>query len=306
MAQYIEIVRNEISYVDQLLESVPFTPGYTPSQDFLNIYTLNYEKMNKLSQNTSKFPIDANRLLKLGISLGNLIKSLQQDEQFVQQKQTQQLNIMNSMASPRNKPMIRPDDSNPFTERSKPVPSLPQQPAYQIKFMKNLLIILKNFNIGYSRYPSTGSLRFKGLDGSLNQSSSTLNSNKSPIKLSSRQLLIEKLEINIELDNLFIYKILFQIISRIFKIIQDQLISNGNYEITPPIGSPVTDESSSIFSGSSSNSSESAALDGYLRLVKETLSRMILGIIEPFVQLILSEIVNGSVENEFYNLIKSL
>ncbi|RCK66566.1 hypothetical protein Cantr_03599 [Candida viswanathii] len=56
----------------------------------------------KLNQQPAKFPVDANKLLKLGISLGNLIKTLQIDEESYQQQHSQQRQLLSNLNNTRS------------------------------------------------------------------------------------------------------------------------------------------------------------------------------------------------------------
>ena len=51
----------------------------------------------KLNEQPLKFPVDANKLLKLGISLGNLIRTLQIDEESYQQQHNQQRQFLQNL-----------------------------------------------------------------------------------------------------------------------------------------------------------------------------------------------------------------
>lgn len=423
---YIETLDSEILNLNHLLESVPFSPT-TPTKPkfFLNVYRLNYNQLDALNNPNeeegglaNKFPINSNKLLKLGISLGNLIKSLQMDEEINQQQQLQQQQFVNNLNNLKTKNggqvpggigsrsnstsgsvITSPVTMNdPFNDNdtiisnsssntnSKAAPNLSN---CQIKFIKNLLVLLKNFDIGNnpSNYgsklqemptsgsnstlnqygsntngnnnsnttnnnihnksngngPQSTSNSNENISGSgqsnmstySNQSGTGSNTNASPIKLNSKQLLIEKLEINISLDNLFIFKIIIKLLLNIYDILKEPLMKanlmNGNpndTKISPKanhahkssIVSTNTNfsslsqsedfENSSIFSYNSFNSISSKdnnmTVEEYYRLLKQILNRINAGIIEPFIQLILAEIVENNISNDFNNLINNI
>ena len=65
-----DTLRKEQANIEHLLRTIPFNDNCSvDSKHFLNIYQLTYEDMLKLNGNDVKFPIDSNKLLKLGISL---------------------------------------------------------------------------------------------------------------------------------------------------------------------------------------------------------------------------------------------
>lgn len=301
---FIEVLTTEIRNYEDLIEQVPFN-DYQPQKNFLNIYRLNYKELYKHINGTS-FPIDANKLLKLTITLGNLIKSLQLDEEMYDQQHQQQqaFNSKLGVDNTKSRNVSGASNGNPFESPKHYINSTPisNQPSYQIKFIKNLLLILKNFDIGF-------------VNKEMNQSSTTLNQSlSSPIKLNSKQLLIEKLEININLDTLFIYKNLITLLIRIF------LILKGHIEYNQELGIMNQDtstgggnsnrnsfEQSSIFSTTSanSNSSDSISTDEYFKLLNQILNRISNGLIEPLLKYLM-EFVGANVMNEFKALITSL
>lgn len=257
---FTKVLDKEINSFQELLDTIPFK-NY-PTKSFLKIYKLNYKELHRYITH-NRFPIDNAKLLKLTISLGNLIKSLKMDEDMYKQQQSQQSNFtarLNSMATPKHFINSEPMDSQPF---------------YQIKFIKNMLLILKNFDIGHDFKDSS--------------STTTLNQyQNSPIKLNSTQLLIEKLEININLDTLFIYKTLLTILVIVLKLLK------SHYEY-------VDDDQGSIFL----SGSENISADEYNRLLNQILTRINNGLIEPLVKFI-SEFANTNMTNEFKTLITSL
>ncbi|KAK6456362.1 uncharacterized protein RJT20DRAFT_135119 [Scheffersomyces xylosifermentans] len=384
------LVQDEIVTIEGLLSSIPFTAKSQESLSyFLNIYKLNYRSLQKLNDQPFKFPIESSKVLKLGISLGNLIKTLQLDEETYEQQNQEQksfINAVNSLKSPaqanpaptsargpRGAGSATPtQEYNPFNPQtpknnlSSPAPNgapaTPShgghvnQPPYQIKFMTNLLIILKNFDIGSSavQVSQNGPNSFNNgipnnnTAASINSHNSDLNStnlklhemttshststltshgtngtnnssNASPIKLSSKQLLIEKLEINIKLDNILIYRVLLKLILQVLGTLQLYLgnsADSGGAMLASPssigAGAGGVDyaENSSIFSSNSLNTNDSRGslmtMDEYVRIIQSIVSRISAGIIEPFIRLIIVELVENNVQHDFNKLVNSL
>lgn len=417
---------------------------------FMNLYKLRRDELvNILNNGENTVGIDSNKMLKLGISFGNLIKNCQIDEQpgirvvtlasimtpgtsgmgqgnsggnsFMNRLQS--LSTENGSALTLAGPQIpAPEIDNPFmAKQTVPPPpgqsrSSVQLTVQQVKFLRNLVTLLKNFDVGSSslyhkrssnpphnngsagghRGVSTSSILSgnsagntvngvsngnRGSDmyneygnneyggdahsgmgnqpsnrdsatsgtfgagtgsGSINGSthtgglnSSTANSS-SPIKLTSKQLLIEKLEININLDLLFIYQILFKLILRIYEIMKQGIVqhqvSSGIQERSAlnstDLGKPPSmvgefnfsmnitmnnaqsaNDSSSIFSSNSATSSDSSSIcspDEYVRLVRQITDRISYGIIGPFVNIIVSEIVEPNINQGFHDVMVSL
>ncbi|KAG7195440.1 uncharacterized protein KQ657_003201 [Scheffersomyces spartinae] len=433
---------------------------------FMNLYKLRRDELvNILNNSENTLGIDSNKMLKLGISFGNLIKNSQIDERPGTRVISQPSGITANTSNDGNTFMNRiqslndgngsattlgggeqdpaPEIDNPFMSKP-PVSSQPvqnrstlQQTVQQVKFLRNLLTLLKNFDVGSSslynkrsshnphntnnnnhnnnnhnnnnhnangsagghrgvssssvlsgnsannntanggyrrgsdmynydsqnEYSGTSSDCHSGIGGnpmynrdsanygvptgsaSINGSthtgglatSSVVSS--SPIKLTSKQLLIEKLEININLDLLFIYQVLFKLILRIYEImkqgiLQHQIPTLGNLErgtlngsdtVKPPSSLisdfnfsmnitmnhtlTTTNDSSSIFSSNSAASSDSSSLctpDEYVRLIKQVTDRISFGIIGPFVNIIVSEIVEPNINQGFHDVMVSL
>lgn len=363
MASYLDVVSGEIASIKHMLASLPFdrTEGlsHTKSPYFLDVYRVHRPEMLALNEDNGVFPLDASKLLKLGISLGNLLKSLQQDEEqyLEQQKKQQQFNksLGGALIQPgSHSGLFQPAKSALYSDQlgSPYAPSNDRRisassgtnggasfqippPPYQTRFVQNLLKILKNYDIGtattYSNTPnfnsnsnntnnnnilqqtpsnlnlqSLQSLQPVALSGS---STSTLSQQMqgSPIKLSSKQLLIEKLEINIQLDNLFTYKILLKLVQQIYEIIELQLeVSGGGGVLNGTVQKDVS-SSSSIFSTASYSSSDSSMTnDEYLQLLRLIVNRISTGIIEPFIQVIVTQIAERGVIERFGELLKSL
>ena len=409
MTSLTTIIKEEQAFIEDLLSSIPFSSN--PTTYFLKIYKLSHHQLNRLNDEPFKFPIEANKLLKLGISLGSLMNTLSIDEENYKQQIAQQRQFMaringriastqtqaqiptptpaststststpKSMLAPASAPApaperkslmgLRPgyDANDPFNSNNSPASYTPltagpphpsqqlqqpsrhvihssgqqpsgshHQPSYQVRFLKSLLTILKNFDIDGPRDP-IGSHQSQGRSSTMSynresmasygsssftpkrvQSNGSFGSgiNTSPIKLNSRQLLIEKLEINIKLDNLFIYKIMFKLILSIYAKLSETLLQIREEEqyisaiTTATIPSSSTsahqDESSSIFSGESSNSLESNLSNTeYLKLLHNVLYRISQGIIQPFVTLLYVEFVETKVTEDFTQLMNTL
>lgn len=310
----IHTLRKEQANIEHLLRTIPFNDNCSvDSKHFLNIYQLTHEDMLKLNGNDIKFPIDSNKLLKLGISLGNLIKSLQYDEEtYSQQKQQQQQRLFMNSLDPKarkiNTNFSNNEPYNPFKDQQISTNNSGDtgQPVYQIKFIRNLLSILKNFDIG-NNYSVSQKLQ----EVSSNNSNATLNQyevSTSPIKLNSNQLLIEKLEININLDAIFIYKIIIQLILKIYANIEKHLLhirqaSPNNEEI--PSNSPKANPA--VFSPNSNNTGSSGApVDEYDKILKHAINKISNGLIDPFTRLIINQVVLPSINGQVNSFLSSL
>ncbi|KAK6197928.1 uncharacterized protein RJT21DRAFT_53409 [Scheffersomyces amazonensis] len=421
------LIDEEINSISSLLRTIPFNRSATSTDYFLGLYKLNYDQL--IGLNDHKFPIDSSKLLKLGISLGNLLKTLQQDEEVEGQQQQQQQQVQRSVprvvhqqlqhaiqstnvgspppssaavpSTPERKsgPKQLPptpksnSQSSPFLSDLPPTPPpkphiitsnnaasgqldsefyntsnnpfnyngngiTASYPIYQIKFIKNLLSILKNFDIGNVSVEGLGISSPTNVQrvGSISSSNSSVSSqttlpsnaqgnasiNVSPIKLNSRQLLIEKLEININLDTLFIYKIVFNLLLQILNNIYENII-----KINPPpqpstpskefLGNPLPprqiklddDETSSIFSSNSDKrnsnggirhsaiSNGSKRLSGsshethekqldYNSILSQCIQRISSGIVDPFKRFVFVELVESNLQQDFNQLLTTL
>lgn len=312
---------SEIKSLSHLLASVPFDPKPSHKQKFfLNVYKLNYNQVAALGRDDEgglahKFPINSNKLLKLGISLGNLIKSLQLDEQMASSQQP----FVGSITTKKITPNSSVDD--PFLDDASRASTRLQLAPYQLKFVSNLAGLLKNFDIGVQTYrpdlaasqsnltlnqyntPTNGSTHSNpSVNGSLS------GTNASPIRLNSKQLLVEKLEINISLDTLFIYKIVLKLVIDIYAIIKDHL---AKANVGPHFVKPTIDrddfESASIFSYNSMTSApEHLSVEEYYRALKQAVTRINAGLVDPFIRLVLAEIVEPNIQNDFSNLINNM
>lgn len=321
------ILDEAIAYVQGLLDSIPFSSDRTTH--FLNVYKIYHQDLIKLNDEPYKFPIEASKLLKLNISLGNLLKALQTDEEIYKQQNLQQKRYLNKLNSIQERRTATPtgvkEDGlrQPVSDQSvKHAISSGQvsqslQPPYQVRFVKNMVTILKNFDIdvpvkqepSYHRDSTTSSFGSAPHTPkrmiSNGSSSGPYATNTSPIKLNSKQLLIEKLEINIKLDNLFIYKITFKLILEIYNRLQQSLQSDGSVTSSP--SKVKNDDESSIFSGISANSQDSnMGNEEYLKYVNNLLRRISYGITQPFVALVFREHVEQQLTDDFSQLINTL
>ena len=157
-------IAREINAINHILATVPFRNTSAPLPYFLDTYKLQYEDMVPIND-ANKFPIEPNKLLKLGISLGNLIKTLKLDEEMHQEQQQRQslfiasLNnsvsrhpsVNHSLASIKSPVSGYYDPYDPFhgeRQSSTVTNSANNQSLQHVKFVKNLLLLLKNFDIG--------------------------------------------------------------------------------------------------------------------------------------------------------------
>ncbi|KAG7662242.1 uncharacterized protein J8A68_004252 [[Candida] subhashii] len=356
MATYVSMIDKEIKHFDEVLHSVPFNSDC--SKLFLRVYDLSYDQLIQLNSQTNKFPIESHKLLKLGISLGNLIRTYEIEHAAFEHQVQQQLNFFQKQKKAthtRQKSRINPPElTTPHSIKNESSHSLGSEGAhsitsgsmhsFQIRFLKNLANILKSFDINDGQ-PSTTVIptSFRQSNGSMNRkSTASMNSlprtpprpiststqlssgsgisnvNYSPIKLTSGQLLIEKLEININLDSLFTYKIVFKLFLKIFEILKKSIIHSGNekisLELTPtstssPNGTNESGgwESSSIFSSNSIHSQDSAmSTEEYLKMLHQVIKQISYGIMEPFILMIYHEIVEPEIHNGFSSLLDSL
>ncbi|KAG5416832.1 hypothetical protein I9W82_005562 [Candida metapsilosis] len=323
---YPSFLDEDIAYVQGLLDTIPFSSDRTAH--FLNVYKIYHQELLKLNDQPHKFPIEGSKLLKLNISLGNLLKALQTDEEVYKQQNLQQKRYMNKLSSIQERrtatPMGIKEDGLRSAAPDQPVKHVIHsgsstqslQPPYQVRFVKNMVTILKNFdiNVPVSRQPSYHRDSATSSFGSAPHTpkrvvsngsmSGPYASNSSPIKINSKQLLIEKLEINIKLDNLFIYKITLKLILEIFHRLQQSLQGDS---LTSSPSKTKNDDESSIFSGASATSQDSGmGNEEYLKYVNNVLRRINYGIIQPFVALIFREYVEQQISDDFSQLINTL
>ncbi|RLV91649.1 hypothetical protein JA1_003723 [Spathaspora sp. JA1] len=346
-------VEDVITYIQELLGSIPFEEK-TKVLPLLGVYKISHYDLIQLNNYPEKFPIDGNKLLKLGISLGNLLKTLEAEKEAYQRQQMQQQVFVRSLNKSRgnNKSRHPISEYDPFKEDVGSESRLKRESGssdgtlngtalpYQVRFMVNLLSVLKSFDIRTPpinkpetfRYNSMSHLQSYGHSDAFSTRDSIVSNNNpsktppplrpssftsessraevspnsSPIKLSSRQLSIEKLEININVDNIFIYKIVLKIICEIFISIKEHMESQGIAADSIPKND--LDESYSIFSSNTINSSDSTYLgnDEYVRVTHQVMKRISSGILEPFVVMLFQELAEHQIRGSFTTLINSL
>lgn len=352
----MSMIDKEIDHFEEILESVPFNSDC--SKLFLRVYELSYDRLIQLNNHPNKFPIEGSKLLKLGISFGNLIRTYETEQALFEHQQQQQQNFMQNMKKTnvaRPKSRITPpelatgtqntDKDEPNAYSSDSIPN-GMMHSYQVRFLRNLASILKSFDITYMDSTvltpsqtrlSTGSANRKSTSMSslprtpprppstatqISQTSGTSTVNYSPIKLTLGQLLIEKLEININLDSLFTYKIVFKLLLKIFGILRKSIIVNGieklSLEVSPRTSSLLASapagnsdsgawESSSIFSLNSLHSQDSLmTAEEYLKLLHQVIRQISYGMMEPFILMIYHEIVEPEIHNGFGSLLDNL
>lgn len=305
-----DIVIEEILKIANILDSVPMKPGEEPKCYFLNVYKLTYRDIKGLNLSESRWdqlhPVSVNKLLKLGISFGNLVKSFLMEQAAYDNKQAQEKITRKGSHQ----------DVDPFLENYRPS-TLPV-PSHYISFARNFYIILKNFDIGPHQAAEAKRIRNSRASSGIAESDAQSNTGShisssgiagSPIKLSSRQLLIEKLEINIKLDSLFTIKIVLKLLVSMFTIVRALVDSYAAEEVSE-LSAKGYSESSSTFSNSSStsgsNSESIASMDDYLKLIKDIILRVNLGIVDPLNSMLLAEIVEPRVITSFQNLANSI
>lgn len=258
-----ERVALEIGSIRRLLRAVPVCGE--PQEYFLETYKLQKADLQSLALSEAEWeqrhPVPTNKLLKLGISFGNLIKAYQLDSESLNQRH----------------PGLAQD---PFQEGE-----LPLAPKY-IRFVQNLYSILKNFDIGLRPHAEAP-------HGGAPQSS--------PIRVSSRQLLIEKLEINMKLDALFTFQIVLQLLENIF-VLLEQLLGTNDFEEAP------LSETLLLFSQSllASVNLDVATLADYGRLVREVHRRVRMGLLDPFKRMVMKDVVEPRLTASFQTLLSSV
>ncbi|CCE86095.1 Piso0_005745 [Millerozyma farinosa CBS 7064] len=307
---HMEPLLNQRESLQKILSTVPFDADKNRSTNyFLNVYRLNHDELYRLTEE-EKFPLDAEKLLKLGISLGNLLKSLQQDDDSYRQQEQHQDKV-NARNRINKSNAANSDLQNPFLMEN--VISSSPIPVHYIKFIRNLFNILKNFDIGSHNSMNQVNMRLHSIASQSSNSTMSKSAAGSPIKINSRQLLIEKLEINIKLDGLFVYKMIFQILLRVNQNLELHLqaILNrnaggsgspyGNSE-EQDIRSPGT-ENSSIFSSTSNTSDASLSQSDYSRLIVHCLARITNGLIDPFINSIICNVMTPTLKNEINSLL---
>lgn len=283
-------VEHSLARIRNILDSVPFMPGTETDSHFLHIYKITHAELASLDLSEARwdqlFPIPANKLLKLGISLGNLLKSFNLEQKAY--------NLRQVYSTPAR------TGSDPFDDTLLP-DRTPTIPPHHLLFVRNFLIILQNFDVGTAFRPPLRSRQSIGED--LSSAPSVLSGpSASPIKLKARQLLIEKLEINIKLDCLFIAKIVLQVLATMYEVLE-KLLPPEPEEQSELSTIRVYSESSLMFSKSSGMLS---ALGEFYSAANEVLARVTSGIVEPLTGLFLEELVEPLVVSSCQNLIAGL
>ncbi|GEQ66734.1 hypothetical protein JCM33374_g397 [Metschnikowia sp. JCM 33374] len=332
------VVDEQLHYIHHILQTVPFGPGAKTNGFFLDTYRLAYSDIKQLGITEKSWEsysqVSASKLLKLSISFGNLVKTFHQEKTSHEARLAQQ--------NPRRQLRQTVD---PFQDTFASEKTFSVAPHY-VNLVKNVYLVLKNFDIGpvagntasnttmasmasatqqsrmshVSRTSIAESDVFSMNNGSqpngINSVSNT-NTNpnigstmSSPIRLNSRQLLVEKLEINIRLDALFTYKITLKLLRSIFDILKSSLSS-----YTPP-EEPVEEsrrksqsETSSIFSsisGSSGVLESITNIEDYTRLLAEVSRRVTMGILDPFTDLLRESIVKPTILGGFQDLVNTI
>lgn len=272
-----ELLEDETTRIEHLLETVPFTSGRKSTGYFLGIYKLAYSDIKNLNTDevvwSEHHLPPAAKLFRLGVALGNLLR------RFLFEKNIQET---------RKSPLIpRSALGDPFTEG----PALPLA-AYQLNFTRNMAGILRTFDVN-----------ILALVGGPGGSEHTLNS--LPIQVGSRQLLVEKIDVTIPLDSLFTVRVLLRLLGRIIAILQEPL---AGY-IPDPAGpqTKTTSLSSSIFlAGSNLHAEPITLMDDYARTVADIVRRVDDGLISPFMAMVNLEVVEPHVMDGFKDLIATI
>lgn len=283
-------VEHSLARIRNILDSVPLMPGTETHTHFLHIYKITHADIASLDLSEPRwdllFPIPAKKLLKLGISLGNLLKTYSLEQKAYDLRQ---------VYSPPAKTGPDPFDDRLVSERTSSIP------PHHLLFVRNFLIILQNFDVGTAVRPAPRSRQSMTEDQS--STPSVLSGpSASPIKLKARQLLIEKLEINIKLDCLFIAKILLQVIVTMYEVLV-KLFPSEPEEQSELSTIRVYSESSLMFSKSSGML---GTLGEFYSAANEVLARVTSGIVEPLTGLFLEELVEPLVIASSQNLIAGL
>lgn len=297
-----DAVNDQLARIANVLESVPMKPGVEPSAIFLNIYKLSFNDIKSLNLTEARWdqlhPVSVSKLLKLGISFGNLVKSFLIEQAAYETKQNNEKNM-------------RRTGMDPFSELR---PQKTPLPAHYRSFTRNFYVILKNFDIGTERAPEPRNRRNSRGLGSVEPDTPVSHVsggsgafNSSPIRLNSRQLLIEKLEINIRLDALFTMKIVLKLLVTMFTIVRT-LIDSCTDDLSELSAIRAYSEALSIISSNSSTSNldSVSSMDNYVRSIKDISARVNLGLLEPLCLILLSEVVEPRVITSFQNLANSI
>lgn len=305
MSEIVHQLTTEIERIDHILDSVPFMAGSELKCHFLNTYRLIYADLKQKNLTEESWEqsgqIPANKLLKLAISFGNLIEAFKKEKHDAE--------IRNA----RMKSSKQTNTTDPFDDDFTPVKLNTVAPPY-LNLAKNLLLILRNFDIGTApprallRHLSNLSVCTKGSDVSITEGEASntpvLELRRSPIRLNSRQMLIEKLEINIRIDALFTMKIALNLTVELLLTLRElrKVQESGDNTFTPP---KLFTSASSMFSATSI-SSESPITDDYDQSVKSILGRLNSGLVGPFTSFLHKQIVEPHVIGGFQNLLDTM
>lgn len=305
------IIAEETARVEHILESVPFMAGTEIKTRFLNTYKLSYADIRRLNVSEETWEqydqIPASKLLKLSISLGNLLEAFKNEKVSVETRLA------------RLKLSKKPQTADPFDEGFS-ASKLTLLPIYYLNLARNLAVILRNFDIGTQIAPLKQLQRHLShlLVYSKNDTddAATINSvgtpaervisasSKSPIKLNSRQMLIEKLEINIQLDAMFTMKIVLKILMELFLTL-GQPWSNKEIGEEDLVPQPPNTSASSLFSVATGGSDSLSSQD-YVNLVLSIFTQINAGIVGPFTSLLQTKVVEPRVIGGFQNLLSTM
>lgn len=322
----VSAVDDQLHYLQHILDTVPFTSGDVPKGYFLDIFQLSYANIQQLGITEKTWEtynqVPANKLLKLSISFGNLIKTFHLEKTQYESKIGTQANLNWKTQSRQS---VDPFNDTYSSEK------LTSVAPYYVSFAKNFFLILKNFDIGSAAGSISSNNSTSPGPSRLSQiSRSSISENADilmapppigsqhnapimslPIRLNSKQLLIEKLEINIHLDALFTFKINAQLLKLLFMILKLLLKnysppSEGSSEDT---NAKRNSETSSIFSsvsGTSTGLDSVISMEDYARLVIEVCRRVSTGILDPFTNLLRDSVVTPQVLDGFQELVNSI
>ncbi|KAM3125552.1 hypothetical protein CJI97_003557 [Candidozyma auris] len=299
----VDDIRSSHSLVQHVLASVPFNKKNEQRPNFMDVYQILPEDMAAIDFSESawdqRFVLSVNKLLKLGVSFGNLLKTYENDKRATEAKEARDAQLA------KGKPPTQRVD--PFSDGYDAHKNDDVQ-IYNVRFAQNLFHILKNFDIGGVPHSQRSKSVVDNDQNSTNGSQTSQNGAvSSPIKLTSRQLLIEKLEINISLDALFTYKVVLLLLLRIYDILENSLREFSDEQIDHTTSKSDAD-TSSMFSYASLNSSGTppsqfvSSTDDYIRLVRAVMRRVDAGLVGPFVQTLVTELVDTNVAASFQAL----
>lgn len=286
--QDIELLRSRKEQIADILLSVPFTSDNAPvGKHFLGVYLLSYQEMRSISEEIGVL-VDSSKLLKLGISLGNLLKRFEQEDKEVQIRQGLFIKALNNLkindlnddrgtAGMNSNDPFKDSGSELRERKYKAVLSNNKQ------LLKNFLSILKSFDIG-----TTAPTYLYNLPSSRSISGgASVGANLSPIKLDSRQLLIEKLEIKIKLDNLFIYKTVLRMIYQIYSVVEQAVILDITESDTSSCGSHSEDNEDNGIQYPNISDQNS---------INAVVNRISTGIIEPLMEVLLNTLIKPRIK----------